>query len=205
MQYAELQSDALFLEVPEFERFLKVVGFRRVEGTIYGLLVLTREPLTSDEICTRLNLAQGTVSTGLSRLTHWGAIESKYNPDKRAQTHIAIDDSLRIVATIFQKREQAAIGEFKNVAERCLQRAVAMGDTSRDARVRRLKSIMLTCDAAEAIMTFVMALARADAHQYYGRVFKGLPKTLELLVASSTAAKTVARKVRSKLSATKRK
>lgn len=204
MQYARLQSDALFVEVPEFERFLKVVGFRRVEGTIYGLLVLTSEPLTSDEICKRLDLAQGTVSAGLSRLIHWGAIESHYDPNERAQTHIAVEDSLRIVATIFQKREQAAIAEFRNVAERCLERALAMGDTVSDARVRRLKSIILTCNAAEAIMTFVIALARADVHQHYSRVFKGLPKALDVLVFSSTAAKTAARKIRSKLARSRR-
>jgi hypothetical protein len=89
------------------------------------------------------------------------------------------------------------------VAQRCLTRALESGDAPDSPRVRRLQSIILTCNAAEAVMTFVIGLARSGVPQQYGKVIRGMPKALDLLVAGSTAARGAMKRVRSTMSGRK--
>ncbi|MCB0420285.1 MAG: hypothetical protein KDD61_04780, partial [Bdellovibrionales bacterium] len=132
----------------EFEVFLKSVGFKRIEGSIYGYLVLSPEPVTLEELHKALGISVGAASQGLNSLTQWGAVDSRYHPDKRAQVHQATQDSLKIVATIFQKREIIAVKSFRENAERAIQLFLELGDAPNSLRIVRLKSIVLTCQTA---------------------------------------------------------
>src|SRR5687768_210706 len=133
-------------DVAPFEEFLKVIGFKRSDGAIFGLLALSDVPLTSEEIGNALGLSQGAVSQGLKNLTHWGAIESRYSSEKRKQLHSGVVDSLSIVSTVFRKREQGAIESFRHAMENARNRFLAEGDDVDSDRVRRLNSYITTCE-----------------------------------------------------------
>jgi len=65
-------GDDLLTEISCFESFLNNIGFKRIDGAIYGLLVLSETPLTSDEIEKTLSLSQSAISLSLKTLTHFG-------------------------------------------------------------------------------------------------------------------------------------
>ena len=195
-----MMGDPLFEHIANFERFLRVVGFKRIEARIYGLLVLSPAPLTSSAICKSLDLSQGAVSQGVNQLVQWGAVESRYEKEKGAQVHQAIEDTLKTLSTVFQKREQSAIGEFKDMARRCIEQCGLAGDSSRSARIRRLESIVTTCEGAEAIIGFTNALARTGNQRSYARIFRTLPKTLNLLLTGSASTQRAAQRVKSRFS-----
>ena len=182
-----------------FERFLKTVGFKRIEGSIYGLLVLTSEPVTLEEIHKQLGISKGAASQGLSSLSQWGAVDSKYHPEKRAQVHQASNDSLKIAATIFKKREQMAISEFKENALTSIQTFIAMGDSPQSARIRRLRSITLTCDAADAVIRFIDSLSQIGNIKQYQSVIRTLPKALDAVVFGTKGTKFVASKIKDQI------
>ena len=56
-----IESDFLE-EIRHFENFLSRVGFKRIDGAVYGLLVLAKRPLSSEEIEKALDLSQSAVS-----------------------------------------------------------------------------------------------------------------------------------------------
>lgn len=170
-------------ELPYFETFLNRVGFKRIDGAVYGLLVLASRPLTSEEIENALGLSQSAISISLKNLTHFGAIETADSPEnKRIKVHWAKDDSLNIVATIFRKREGQYIEEFKLMVQRLLRRAQADGP---EKRIVRLRSIIATCEAAEAIMGFVISLTRLQIFEHYNTVLTKLPRNLDALIKSA--------------------
>ncbi|NCN95574.1 MAG: MarR family transcriptional regulator [Bdellovibrionales bacterium] len=165
-------------ELVHFETFLQRIGFKRLEGAVWGILVLADRPLTSEEIEKELALSQSAVSQALKKLVHFGAVEVRENRDTRAKTHVAKEDSLSIVATVFRKREQEAVLEFRQMAERALKKTRNSDSPSRE---KRLQSMIQTCDMALAVMDFVMTLVVRGLEQQYPSIVKRLPKALELV------------------------
>jgi DNA-binding transcriptional regulator GbsR (MarR family) len=190
MQLNTLVEPEILSELPSFENFFNRIGFKRIDGSVFGLLVLTKKPLTSEEIEQALNLSQSAVSLSLKTLTHFGAIETsgdRDNPGAKARLHSAKEDSLAIVASVFRKREEEIIIDFKRMAQRVLEKSEGPDFI---IRKKRMQSIITTCEIAESVMNFVITLAHnkssAEHGAHYENLVKRLPKALDLL--SSTTA-----------------
>lgn len=182
---AEILEPHLLEEIPVFENFLHNIGFKRNEGAIYGLLVLSEKPLSSEDIERTLKLSQSAVSQALKKLTLFGAIETRESREegKRVKEHFAKEDSLAIVSTVFRKREQETIEEFKKMASRLLEKEKASPHSQGEdgQRVRRLRSILSTCEIAESVINFVISLAHIGKGPLYDEVVHNLPKALALI------------------------
>lgn len=176
----------LVKEIAHFEDFFSKMGFKRIDGSVFGLLVLSRRPLTSDEIEATLGLSQSAISLSLKSLSHYGAIETRDTRETKAKVHFAKEDSLAIVASIFRKREEEYVAEFKKMAQRVLNQSQSPDFV---VRKRRMISIINTCEIAEAVMSFVITIAKEKGQehfdQHYEIVVRKLPKTLELLALSA--------------------
>ena len=147
-------EEALRAELPVFEQFFKTFGFKRVHGRVWGLLVLGGRPLSIREITEELGLSQGSTSTTLNELAEWGAITSEFDSSRRCNLHSPVGNALSIVATVFRRREQVVFQQFKQTAQRSLE-YVAGRYGERDPRVLTLRSIIATCEIAEALMQLV--------------------------------------------------
>jgi DNA-binding transcriptional regulator GbsR (MarR family) len=177
-------------ELPHFEMFFNRIGFKRIDGSVFGLLVLAQKPLTSEEIEETLNLSQSAVSLSLKTLAHFGAIETKdIRENSKARVHTAREDSLSIVASVFRKREEEYIDDFKLMAQRVLEKSEA---TPSKDRKKRMQSIISTCEIAESVMNFVITIAqnksRENHEQYapqYEALLKRLPRALDLIASAS--------------------
>lgn len=146
----------LLAELPTFELFFKTFGFKRVHGRVWGLLVLSEQPLSSKEISEQLEIAQGTTSTALGELTEWGAIRSEFDSHRRCHLHSPVGNALSIVATVFRRREQVAFQQFKQATTRSLEFITARYGP-KDPRVLTLRSIIATCEIGEALMELVFS------------------------------------------------
>jgi DNA-binding transcriptional regulator GbsR (MarR family) len=163
-------------QLPTFELFFKTFGFKRVQGRIWGLLVLAGQPLSSREISESLNLSQGATSTAVNELLEWGAITSEFDSPRRCHLHAPVRDTLSIVATVIRRREQVVFGQFKQASAKTL---AYVNDRygERDARAMTLRSIISTCEIAEAVMGLVV-----------GSVANALDDSQSLLHKAITAA-----------------
>ncbi len=180
------EEELLLRELPAFESFLNRVGFKRIDGAVYGLLVLSERPLSSEEIKKYLGLSQSAISNSLNGLTHFGALECREHPDNnRVKLHFAKEDSLSIVSSIFRKREQQHIEEFKAMALRLLKASESINAQESNTRNKRLKSIIMTCELAESVMKFVIGITQSGLADHYSQVLGKLPKTLDLLIKGS--------------------
>lgn len=86
-------------------RLMNFWGFRRNLGRIWSLLFLSPEPLTAQELCTRLKLSTGSVSMALSELQRWGAIHKKPVDGERREHYEAESDIWSTVARVLEQRE----------------------------------------------------------------------------------------------------
>jgi hypothetical protein len=142
--------------LPSFELFFRTFGFKRVHGRVWGLLVLAGQPLSSKEIGEALSLSTGATSTTLHELGEWGALESEFDPARRCNLHRPVGNTLSIVATVFRRREQVVFRKFRASAEATLEYIITRYG-ARDPRVLTLRSIISSCDIAEAVMQLVFS------------------------------------------------
>ena len=179
----------LFDEIPVFENFLARIGFKRIDGSVYGLLVLAPRPLTSEEIEQELKISQSAVSNSLKTLVHYGAIQTTYDREKRANVHKAKVDSLEIAATVFKKREQEVINDFKSMAIRVKSHLESGPQSSNGQKLilNRINSILATCSIAESVMSFVISLGQMEVSSKIEIIANKLPKILSTLTQSVEA------------------
>jgi len=63
---------------------VKVLGLPRSIGEIYGLLFISQEPLSLDDLVSKLGISKGSASQGLRTLRTLGAVtEAEQNGDRR--------------------------------------------------------------------------------------------------------------------------
>ena len=165
---------ALLEQLPTFEALFKVFGFKRVNGRIWGLMVLAGRPLSSQEISTQLGISQGTTSTALNELAEWGATTSEFDSQRRCHLHSAVQNTLAIVAQVIRRREQVVLQQFRVTASRTLDHVIERYG-ERDPRVLTLRSIISTCEIAEALMHLVVGVvanALEDSQSLLHKVVK---------------------------------
>jgi DNA-binding transcriptional regulator GbsR (MarR family) len=149
-------DEPLAAQLPVFEQFFKTFGFKRVHGRIWGLLVLSGQPLSAREISLTLALSQGATSTAIHELVEWGAITSEFDSSRRCHLHSPVSNTLSIVATVMRRREQVAFQQFHAAASRTLSYVQERyGD--KDPRVLTLRSIISTCEIAESVVNLVVS------------------------------------------------
>ena len=149
-------DEHLVEQLPHFELFFKTFGFKRVQGRIWGLLVLAGQPLSSKEVSESLGLSQGATSTALNALNDWGAVASEFSSSRRCHLHAPVSNTLSIAATVIRRREQVVFGRFKQASTHILG-YVTERYGERDPRVLTLRSIISSCEIAEAMMQLVVS------------------------------------------------
>jgi len=95
-------------------RLAQRLGLPRSLGQIFGLLYLSPEPLTLDDMVEQLAISKASASTGTRQLLLWGAIRTVWVPGQRRDYYaVAADlrDLLRGVFRDFFKPRLARSGE----------------------------------------------------------------------------------------------
>lgn len=179
----EFKLDPELLEqLPAFELFFKTFGFKRVHGRVWGLLVLSDQPLSSKEVSGALGISTGLTSSTINELVEWGALQSLFDPERRCHLHAAIGNTMSIVATILRRREQVAMAHFKRSANQTLE-FIKKKYGAADPRVLTLRSIISSCEIAEAVMHLVMTSVERALGDSQSLLSKALTTALKLSTA----------------------
>lgn len=172
--------ESILLEyLPHYEAFFSKVGFKRIEGAVFGALVYSPRPLASDEIETILGLSQPAVSSALKTLATYKMIISHDHPTiKRMKIHEANDDAINIVSNIVKKRELEIIEEFENITQESL------AHIKDEKRINRLKNILTTTRFARSLSEFIISISKELDNPYMA--IEKFPMVTKLLKNSIT-------------------
>ena len=88
-----------------FDRF----GFRRNLGRIWASIYLSPYPLSQQDLCEKLDLSVGLVSSSLKELAHWEMILPTDVEGSRRTHYLPEERLIRIVAAILTKRELTTV------------------------------------------------------------------------------------------------
>lgn len=98
----ELEREA----IEYFVSFVQMFGLQKSIGQIYGLLFVSLDSLSMDDIIVRLGISKGSASQGLTVLKGLGAVTSHAVPADRREHFRADLNVSRIVTHFFENRLQ---------------------------------------------------------------------------------------------------
>ncbi len=87
-----LQSKAWQEMVEIGGRICQILGLPRSTGQIFGLLYLSAEPLSLNQMSSMLGISKGSASIGTRQLVAWGAIRKVWIPGDRRDYYEVIED-----------------------------------------------------------------------------------------------------------------
>jgi DNA-binding transcriptional regulator GbsR (MarR family) len=116
-------------------------GINRSMAQIHGLLYLSEEPLSAEQICEELSLARSNVSNSLRELQAWGVVSVVHQLGDRHDYFQAVSDVWDMFLTILEQRKRREIDPTIETLHECLaQERAARG---RDAfAFRRMQSML---------------------------------------------------------------
>jgi DNA-binding transcriptional regulator GbsR (MarR family) len=94
-------------------------GISRTMAEIHALLYLSREPLCTDDVMTRLEVSRGNVSMNLRQLVNWGLIHRVHHRGDRKEYFEAEREVWQMFETITRERRRREVEPIIETIERC--------------------------------------------------------------------------------------
>jgi len=134
-------------------------GFNKAMGQIYGLLYLSMEPLTLDQIAEQLGMSKGNVSLNIRATERWGLIR-RFNKRSDRKDYYEVEvDFWKVIRGILRERDKKEFDQALNTVSENLA-LVSNVKSSAEARFceERLKHMQEFFNTLDRIAQAVLAL-----------------------------------------------
>ncbi len=142
-------------------------GFRKALGRAWTVLYLDTQPLSSSELCDRLSMSSGAVSTTLTELQRWGVARRVWRPGERKEFFEAETDFWKMISKVVSERERFLAESVRGRLDQAAELAQAAPKTARSKhlleRVRRLLSF---ASVAQSVLDSFIQSQRADFQKF---------------------------------------
>jgi DNA-binding transcriptional regulator GbsR (MarR family) len=118
-------------------------GVSAAMGRIHGLLYITGQAMTAEEIMARLQLSRGGVSMALRALIAWGTVRRHHLPGQRKQHFVAEQDPWTWLKRVIAERRRREVDPIVDAIGECLTiaRQSPGGEPAQAAAVERLERL----------------------------------------------------------------
>src|ERR1700683_1900602 len=94
-------------------------GISPTMARIHGLLYITGESLSMDDIMDRLGISRGNVSMNLSKLLEWGLVRRVHKRRDRREYFVSISDVWEMFTLVASQRKRREIDPILTTLRRC--------------------------------------------------------------------------------------
>lgn len=123
-------------------------GVSPTMAEIHGLLFLTGELLSTDDLMSRLGISRGNVSMSLTKLLDWGLVRRVHRRGDRREYYEALGDVWRMFALVAAERKRREIDPMLSALRESCERLspAALGDGAENEQVaerrRRVEDLL---------------------------------------------------------------
>ncbi len=147
-------------------------GISPTMAEVHGLLFITGEALSMDDIMARLGISRSNVSMNLSKLTDWGLVRRVHKRGERRDYYESLADVWEMFTLVASQRKRREIDPMLNTLRRCREQLAAGKGGEGAALPERRRRV----DDLLAFLTLVDGLA-----QRFFESHSGLRAALNLL------------------------
>ncbi len=143
-------------------------GINRTMAQIHALLLITAEPISTDDIMERLNISRGNANMNLRALIDWALIHKVHKPGERMEYFGAEKDMWHVAMRIMRERRKR---ELEPIMDTLMQLKRVEGNDSADKKEfeRVIQDIDDLADRADTVMR---KMERADQNWFLTKVLK---------------------------------
>jgi HTH-type transcriptional regulator, glycine betaine synthesis regulator len=94
-------------------------GINPTMARIHGLLYITGEALTMDDMMDRLGISRGNVSMNLTRLVEWGLVQRAHRAGDRRDRYISVSDVWEMFTRVAAQRKRREIDPVLSTLRKC--------------------------------------------------------------------------------------
>lgn len=90
-------------------RLARFFGFGEVMGRLYGILLLSPDPLSLDDLANGLQISKGSVSMNMRDLERWGMAKEVWMRGERKKYYQAESDMWQMIRNVLSSRERREV------------------------------------------------------------------------------------------------
>lgn len=137
-------------------------GVTRTMAQIHALLLVSNDPLSSDEVMDRLQISRGNVNTNMRMLVDWQLAHKKLIPGERREYFVAEKDMSKVIKSIIVQRKKRELEPMLHLLD---ELTGIEGQHEEAAEFRRvMQDLRLYSHKADSALA---ALAKVDSNWFF--------------------------------------
>jgi DNA-binding transcriptional regulator GbsR (MarR family) len=99
-------QDAKQTFISNWGAFASHWGINKTMAQVHALLLVTTDPITSDDIMAELKISRGNVNMNVRELINWGLVERLTAPGERKELFLAEKEMWKVIKLIVKERKK---------------------------------------------------------------------------------------------------
>lgn len=149
-------SDLEVESIEMFINFLRLLGWPKSVGEIYGLLFVSAQPLAMDDIMTRTGMSLGAASQGLKLLREFGAVRTVYTPGARKDHYVASGELSRFATSYIEEELLPRMRTAQERIQRMEKMMAALPEHERQLPAERIDRLNYWLGKGEKVVPWLV-------------------------------------------------
>lgn len=146
-------------------------GINRTMAQIHALMMISDEPLSTDQIMNELKISRGNANMNLRDLISWGLIRREVKIGDRKEYFIGEKDVWKMFCTIVRERKKREIEPVIKALQECLDDVKGNGHRNDEARLmnEKLHELLDFVQTADVLME---KISRQEKNRIFPQILK---------------------------------
>ena len=144
-------------------------GINRTMAQLHALLLVSPDPLSTEEMMDELNLSRGNVNMNIRGLIDWGLVEKVHRPGERREYFWAEKDIWKVTRQVAKERKKRELEPILKVLEQ-------VSEVDGDKRDKNVKAFVDSIQGIKRIATnadrTLDTMIKAEENWFFGGILK---------------------------------
>lgn len=144
-------------------------GINRTMAQLHALLMVSPEPLSTEDMMDELNISRGNVNMNIRDLMGWGLVEKMYKPGDRKEYFLAEKDIWKITKQVAKERKKRELEPIIKVLEQ-------VSEVEGDKKDKNVKAFVESINGIKRIATnadkTIDMMIKGEENWFFGTLLK---------------------------------
>ncbi len=151
-------------------------GISRTMAQVHALLMISPEPLSTDQCMAELQISRGNAHTNLKELVGWGLVKIVVKKGERKEFFEAEKDVWKVFTIVLRERKRREIDPALTLLQDCAERSKAVKTVEGKAFHHQMQELEQFCKFASKVGEKISHLKYGPAVKYADKFLGLLPK-----------------------------
>jgi DNA-binding transcriptional regulator GbsR (MarR family) len=144
-------------------------GVNRTMSQIHALLLISPEPLTTEDIMNELSISRGNANMNVRDLMDWGLVQKILKPGERKEYFQSEKDVWKVATRVAKERKKRELDPVLKILEK-------ISDIEGDAKDKKIKAFTKTINDIQGLAqnadSAIELMIKTDESRFWGGLLK---------------------------------